>query len=387
VPYLITGATGFIGSEVIARLLKNGTAPEEIFLIARADPAQSQLLLMRFEEHQIDASKIKNLKWVKAALDTEGSLARALNSLPAIKGKWRVGHFAALIATSRSSATKNLNLSDQKKIQTQVNVGATGELIAWANQFAELLVFTSSVVAFGGLDSPQIRSEKDFEHFPDECKTLGYFVSKREAHLKVASLSQIPTRIFCPGIVHGYLENFKPSRGHLKMIREGKLRVAPSGGGNFVGLDRVGGAIADALHSPAISVSAVPDINVRLLVDKNLTYKDYFTLYQKIYFEFLNEKAKNKNYRALDTQGPKSPIKIIRIPALLMNFIGSLAKLLPNSSPLKGKISETIGQSKYYLFFESEFGQFPTKGIEIAIRESLRQSERSSLIKSVAEEQ
>ncbi len=332
---LLTGATGFLGSEVAARLLK--TRPfESIVLLGRRRPkVAGSLLALRLAEHGLDPRLIEKVSFVEADFGDESAFRAALRGLgPELDGA-AVVHMAAVI--HRQGSVQE---------QTRVNVGATDDLVDWCNERGGKFVFISSVVCFGGSDTPVVRSEKDFPEVTGPGHRFDYFRTKHEAHMRVLKRSRKPAVFLCPGIVHGSLEGFKDSRGHLKALREGRLSLAPSGGGNFVGLDRVAQATVDAAlrESPA-------RVETRLLVDRNMSYLDYFQLYVNL------------------ARGAQAQ-KIRAVPRFASLAARALQGALDASGGRIGFV-EGLAQGSYWLHFESEHALPPTMGLEAALKASL----------------
>ena len=146
---LITGATGFIGGEVLARLLKT-FQPEEVIVLARrkADPGSS-LLALRLKEHELDPFEIlPRLQWQLTDFRNPETFRADLKTLPDVSS---VIHLAAVIS----------HAEDPKDFE-RMNLGVTQDLINWANTKSGNFVFMSSVVSWGGARSNRIRSERDF---------------------------------------------------------------------------------------------------------------------------------------------------------------------------------------------------------------------------------
>lgn len=266
--FLLTGATGFIGSEVLARLLREVSVADVFVLVRKVPEGEASLLGRRLQEHGLQ-SLWNRLNFVVCDFLNEGTFPQVLEKNFGSLGDLRIAHLAAQIAVKGSDQA---SLHEQERM----NVGVTRDLMSFSNRVSKLFVFTSSVVAFGGTRARWTRTEKDFEVFPSEARTFSYFTSKRQAHEMVAAESRVPTWILCPGIVHGSMDAFKDSRAHLKAARDGRFRWVPAGSGSFVGLDRVAGAHVSALMANAPVAAGV---NTRLLVDEILDYRDYINLY------------------------------------------------------------------------------------------------------------
>ena len=334
--FLLTGATGFIGSEVLCKLLES-VEPAQIFLLVRKVPDSAKSLLAQRLKDSGHFDSFSKLNFVVADFLNEVEFVKGLQNLPKGELHWLVIHMAAIISGD-----------GQEENQERVNVGVTKDLVNWSNENAARFLFTSSVAAFGGLAKPQIRTETDFSSFPAYCTNISYFWTKRQAHEFLLQNIRISGAVFCPGIVHGKLDHFKGSRGHLALLRAKRLRVAPAGGGNFVGLDRVGSAIAiEALRNDLHKSGA---LSTRLVIDKNLSYQDYFQIYSDLW------------------HGSESP-RIYVLPKIVGRGLISGSGLISTRNKV-GRALDKVLQSSLYLYFVSQYKQEPTQGIEQAIADS-----------------
>lgn len=334
---ILTGATGFIGSEVLARLLKQRSV-DDILLLGRKRPvSKDSLLYLRLKEHGHEYD-FEKLKFFECDFANAESFARALAALPVENKKFRIVHMAAFIHAGAA----------HRDLQARINIGVTQDLLRFASEReAAHFIFLSSIVAFGGHPRGILRSEKDYPQFPAASKSFSYFTSKREAHDYILAHARVPTSILCPAVVHGSLEQFKDSRGHLKALRQGRLSFSPRGGSNFVGLDRVGAAVDRA------AIAAPPvGIETQLLVGENLSYRDFFQLYVRL---ARTDKAQ----------------KIRRVPAWLSYVLVGWVKLAHRLKWSVPSALDGLAQGSFYLFFESEKKLPPSKGIEASLQDSL----------------
>lgn len=337
---LITGATGFIGSEVFCRLVRK-VGPAKITLLGRRrpEPAGKGLYADRLREHRLTEQDLEGVRYVVSDFMNPERFRSDLNGLEA--GPWTVIHMAALI-----------HAKGERSVQERVNLGVTKDLLDWLNARGGHFVFTSSEVAFGGTRRAVIRSERDFATFPPESMPYDYFRTKREAHVAALEHAKVPVTVLCPGVVHGTLEHYKDSRSHLVALREGRLNLAPPGGNSFVHLDAVATAVVEA------ALDAEPKAKTtRLLVDRCLTYHEYFTTYTKL------------------ARGAAAQ-KIRPVP----NAVGWLGRALFRLASAVGlhlSALEGLAQGSLYLFFRSEFGLCGGPSVEDAILAGIRASKPS----------
>ncbi len=341
----ITGATGFIGSEIVARFLKDGVSPSELVLLGRRKPIRgASMFAKRLREHGLDEALIDHLNWQKADLSETAIFTAALEALKAPAGSVVV-HCAAIIHREGSAAE-----------QERVNVGATRDLLRWTERIGGRFFFFSSVVSFGGSIGPEVRSEKDFPSVANAGHDFDYYATKHEAHMMIVNETRVPTLLFCPAIVHGALENAKNSRSHLKALRDGRLNLAPSGGCNIVGVDRVALAVVEAARRPTPELLKV-GAHVRLLIDENLSFREYFQRYVQL------------------ARGDRAQT-VHAVPAAA----GAVARLVHHGLRALGRrvsAIEALAQGSLWLYFRSEYPMPATRGVWAAIQDSLNDPEPS----------
>lgn len=262
-PILITGATGFLGSHVVAELYKAGLGGR-VHLLLRSEPKANSLLGLRFRDSGLSLNEIKDRLYYADFKDQEKFNA-VLKNLESISSEWVVIHLAAII-----------NSQGDETAQEQVNFERTKELLNWTNQNGSRFVYTSSIVAFGGSPDDKPRTEADYDNYHAFNKLDGYSRSKRKAHNSILENTKVCTVILCPGIIHGAYEHMKSSRAHLEIILSGKLKWAPGGIGAFVSLGYVG----EQIITSALDNRYEKGVHVRLLNDVCLSYLDYFQMYR-----------------------------------------------------------------------------------------------------------
>jgi nucleoside-diphosphate-sugar epimerase len=329
---LLTGVTGFIGSEVLARLLKDERSSKITVLARRKPDPEKSLLAKRLTEHGIDpVSQIDAIEWIEVPFEDESLFRKTLEALPR-QDNWRVLHMAAIIKGSKeNTAVERLNL------------GVTQDLLNFANERQAPFYYMSSVVAFGTTNDRTVRNEKDFAHWESHNNFYPYYSTKRAAHEWILANAKVPGWLFCPSVVHGSLEGSKNSRGHLLSLREGRLKYAPSGGANFVTLRDVAAPIAETVLSRAFD-GKTPQ--TRLLVGPNLRLVDYFNFYLDTYREFFER-------RALGTE----PVALGEVQALPV-WIGRVATPLSRFARMLGVevgLVDSVSQNSRYLYFESRY--------------------------------
>lgn len=263
-PILLTGASGFVGSEVLCSLYRMGLGGR-VHLFLRKHPDDKSLISLRFRDAKLNTNELTDRTHL-VDLQNEEAFLKALEDLSLISKEWVVVHLAAVI-----------NAQGDLKTQKEVNFKRTTQLIEWANKNAKSFIYTSSVVAFGAIPKAVTRNENSYPTYHFLNKLDGYSLSKRKAHDEILRRSKINTSILCPGIIHGAYEHAKSSRTHLKKVLEDKITWIPSGGGSFVSLEYVASEIIlSALNEPLDK-----EIKVKILAESCLPYSDYLNIYRE----------------------------------------------------------------------------------------------------------
>ena len=263
-PILLTGASGFVGSEVLCSLYRMGLGGR-VHLFLRKHPDEKSLIFLRFRDAKLNINELTDRTHL-VDLQNEETFLKALEDLSLISKEWVVIHLAAII-----------NAQGDLKAQEEVNFKRTTQLVEWANKNAKSFIYTSSVVAFGATPTPTVRNENNYFNYHFLNKLDGYSLSKRKAHDEILRTSKINTCILCPGIIHGAYEHAKSSRTHLKKVLEDKVTWLPSGGGSFVSLEYVASEIIlSALNEPLDH-----ELKVKILAESCLSYSDYLNLYRQ----------------------------------------------------------------------------------------------------------
>lgn len=362
---LLTGVTGFLGSDVLARLIQqldskgqsDSHSNTRICVVARNKPdAKKSILAMRLREYGLDPDyEINRLDW---RLTNFEDPLRFRNTLQGLDSglSWKVLHMAAIIKASAQNAS-----------QKRLNQGVTEDLLEWANSRQAPFYYTSSVVAFGVSKDSRVRTEADFDHWEKENDSAAYYITKRVSHQHVEAKAKFGGALFCPSVVHGSLEHFKNSRSHLLALREGRLSWAPAGGANFVDLSHVSQTIVETLLGDAKS-----KVETLLLVGENLLLRDYFELYLSLWTQF-SEKSETSA-----AQPKRAHIK--RIPRWVGKPAFLLGRLLNAAGTASGlsHLMLTLSQSSSYLYFNSEKLQRrdSKEKLQEAILSSFEQSSR-----------
>jgi len=237
---LVTGATGFLGSELVRQLLQKG---EKVRALKR------------------DTSVIPSILKNKEAIDwVNADLLDYYGLEDAIQGITKVYHCAAII----SFAPK------EKKQMMKVNVEGTVNLLnaCVANSIHKFL-HVSSVAALGESKKGELIDEK--HHWEFGPSQSSYSVSKYESEMEVfrASAEGLNTVIVNPSIIIGKNAGSDGSGQLFETIREG-MSFYPDGSFGYVNVEDVVSAMIMLMES---------DIsNERFIISaENWTYRNLFT--------------------------------------------------------------------------------------------------------------
>jgi dihydroflavonol-4-reductase len=205
---LVTGATGFVGSNIAAALAARG----------------DQVRVLRRSTSRLDALDGVPVEYVTGDILDIESLANAM------QGCDLVFHVAAVAQYWRSS----------KETVYRVNVDGTRNVIKAALVAGvERVVHTSSVAALGYPPRGGLADES--QPFPPELAWWPYGHSKYLAELEVGKAVEqgLPAVIVNPTIVVGPRDVNFVSGSLIRASAKGQLRVVPPGGSNMVHVDDV----------------------------------------------------------------------------------------------------------------------------------------------------
>ena len=237
---LVTGATGFLGSELISQLLRNG---ERVRAIKRPSSVIPEIL--RNETL---------IEWADADLLDYFSLEDA------IQGITTVYHCAALVS---------LNPKDKKQM-LRVNVGGTVNLlnVCTANQIKKFL-HVSSVAAVGDSKKGEPINEK--HHWEYGSGKSGYSISKYESEMEVfrAAAEGMNIVIVNPSIILGKSAGKEGSGQLFEMIKKG-MKYYPDGSFGYVDVADVAMIMIKLMESKISSQKFI-------ISAENWTYQDLFS--------------------------------------------------------------------------------------------------------------
>ena len=244
--YLVTGATGFIGSNLVQRLLARG---ESVHAIVREGSRE------RFEataQHWPGGEKLKLVS---------GDL---LEPMMGVSEEWIAEHRGKIDHAFHLAAIYDMTASEARN--EELNTGGTAHLLELVAELQPgTLHHVSSVAVAGSYEG--VFTEQMF----DEGQTLPspYHRTKFESEKLVRELSAVPWRIYRPAVVIGDSRTGKIDKVDgpyyfFKAIRRAR-NVLPSwlpligpeiGETNIVPVDFVADAIVEIAHKPGLDGNA-----------------------------------------------------------------------------------------------------------------------------------
>eukprot|EP00741_Cyanophora_paradoxa_P003602 tig00000093_g3499.t1 len=211
---LITGGTGFVGSWVTARFLKEG---HEVFVF---DKNVSDTALLRYT----CGDKAGQIKFV------EGDITDAASVDSAVKGVDGVVHLAGLIDYDER----------RRPALEAVNVRGTTNIVeACKKHKTKRLVHMSSVAAIGFSTDGKTLAREDMP-FLAESYHLSYFDTKHASErvvLEAAKKGEISAVCMNPTTIYGPGDAYKSSRSQQVKTAKGKNPYYTGGGVNVVHVD------------------------------------------------------------------------------------------------------------------------------------------------------
>ena len=236
---LVTGATGFLGSELVKQLLDLGYA---VRALKRETSVIPEILRNR-----------SGIEWVNADILNYFSLEEAL------EGVNRVYHCAAFIS---------FDAADKKKLH-KINVEGTANLVNLClEKEVEKLIHVSSVAAVGEAKPGLLISERNQWEFTG--KEHGYSVAKHESEMEVwrGIAEGLNAVIVNPSLIIGKNAGILGSGQVFDTVRKG-LRFYTAGSVGLVDVEDVAKSMI-ALMNEKVSGQRF------LLNAENWSYKEFF---------------------------------------------------------------------------------------------------------------
>ena len=237
---LVTGASGFLGSELVKQLIANG---ESVRIIVRPSSDISDLASIK--------DKIENM---------EGDILDVPSLEIAMDGIEKIYHSAAVIGYDDSfyDSMYKCNIEGTANV---VNVALTKGI--------KKLLHVSSIAAIGGKPNDLISEDTKWEK--NEW-TTHYGITKMLAEREVWRAEQegLEVVVVNPGIILGSSSNEnKATMRVFKRIACGKMPFYSNGTNGFIDVRDVAKICIQLMNSPIHSERFI-------LINQNLSFKDYF---------------------------------------------------------------------------------------------------------------
>lgn len=216
---LITGATGFLGSEVALQLVQAG---QSIRCTKRATSKVPQILLPHTQL----------IEWVDADLMDVFALEDALQGIK------QVYHSAAWVSIKQAD----------KEPMIRTNVTGTANLVNLCVEKGIRLVHVSSIAAIGTAKPDELITEND--HLDSSTESDGYALSKLESEMEVwrGIAEGLDAVIVNPSLIIGPNAGILGSGQLFETVRKG-LKVYTTGSAGFVDVQDVAKCMIALMNS------------------------------------------------------------------------------------------------------------------------------------------
>ena len=318
---LVTGATGFVGSELMCLLVKKNL---NVVGLYRNEIQKNKTIHIIKSRLKKNTEKLKKIKWIKANLKDFSSLENAFFGIK------KVYHCAALVSMA---------FKDQKRL-LKINQEGTSHIVNLClKNNIKKLVYVSSIAALG---NDKYENEiNESSPWDNSIEKTTYSYSKYVAELEVwrGSEEGLPIVIVNPGVILG---NKSPINSMFNSIRKG-FNFFPSGS---TGLVEINDVVYLMFHLMESNIT-----NERfILVAENWSYKKIYEMTLKKY---------NKKIKLFPL--PKSIFYLAWIIEKTISFFGFKKRFLSkalirslyedkqiNGNKIKSKISFSYSPIEYF---------------------------------------
>ena len=318
---LVTGATGFVGSELICLLVEKNL---NVVGLYRNEIQKNKTIHIIKSRLKKNTEKLKKIKWIKANLKDFSSLENAFLGIK------KVYHCAALVSMA---------FKDQKRL-LKINQEGTSHIVNLClKNNIKKLVYVSSIAALG---NDKYENEiNESSPWDNSIEKTTYSYSKYVAELEVwrGSEEGLPIVIVNPGVILG---NKSPINSMFNSIRKG-FNFFPSGS---TGLVEINDVVYLMFHLMESNIT-----NERfILVAENWSYKKIYEMTLKKY---------NKKIKLFPL--PKSIFYLAWIIEKTISFFGFKKRFLSkalirslyedkqiNGNKIKSKISFSYSPIEYF---------------------------------------
>lgn len=235
---LITGATGFLGSELVHQLTNQG---KEVRALKRAQSAIPALL-----------KNNTNIEWYIADILDLATLEDSF------EGIHQVYHCAAFVS---------FNPKDKKKL-LKTNIEGTSNIVNLCLSNQARLLHVSSVAALGNAKKGQLITETDFWEY--DAKAHSYAISKYEGEMEVwrGIAEGLDAVIVNPSVIIGANSGFSGSGAIFELVKEG-LSYYTRGATGIVD-------VADVAKSMISLMESAEQSNRFTISAENYYYEEFF---------------------------------------------------------------------------------------------------------------
>ncbi|MBC85568.1 MAG: dihydroflavonol 4-reductase [Bdellovibrionaceae bacterium] len=239
--YLVTGATGFVGSWVTRKLVEDG---HTVRVLRRSSSDISELEGLDVQHCIGDITDLESLKKAAESVDN-------------------IFHIAGLVGYTKQA----------RAAMEKVNVEGTRNVIQTVKDLnlGRLLHFSSVVAIGAGLNKDQILTEDS--EFNISHLDLGYFETKRNAELLVKAAvdqGEIDAVMVNPSTIYGPGDAKKGSRKVMLKVAKGKFPIYTDGGVNVV-------SIHDVVEGTLKAFEKGQSGERYILAGDNITIKELFS--------------------------------------------------------------------------------------------------------------
>jgi dihydroflavonol-4-reductase len=235
---LVTGATGFLGTELIHQLLKQGKP-------LRAMKRSTSLIPASISGHPL-------MEWIEGDVNDLASLDQAFEDVT------QVYHCAALVS---------FNPKDKKKL-LRVNIEGTSNVVNLCAELGVRLLHVSSVAALGNSKKDKLITENDYWEY--DSRSHSYAISKYEGEMEVwrGVAEGLDAVIVNPSVIIGPGAGYNGSGAIFKLIQEG-LSYYTRGATGIVDVVDVAACMIGLMDAPVSGERYI-------LSAENLHYQDFF---------------------------------------------------------------------------------------------------------------
>jgi len=235
---LVTGATGFLGAELIHQLTGQGI---KLRALKRTQSVVPDL--------------IKNnglIEWVIADINDLSDLEDAFDGID------QVYHCAALVS---------FNPKDKAKL-LRINIEGTSNIVNLCHEHGIRLLHVSSVAALGNAKKGALITEKDFWEY--DVKAHSYAISKYEGEMEVwrGIAEGLDAVIVNPSVIIGAGAGFEGSGAIFKLVKDG-LAYYTKGATGIVD-------VADVAKSMIALMNSSETAERFTISSENYHYKQFF---------------------------------------------------------------------------------------------------------------